>query len=89
MDFWRPLPSLEKERKIRRREFVSSIKRSIRKFHVLVMQCRQRNVPKRVMHVRVVVLVIKPIAFLTFSLPSPSSLLKLPFVSSVDGDLKS
>ena len=89
MDFWRPLPSLEKERKIRRRVFASSIKRSIRKFHVLVMQCRQRNVPRRVMHVRVVVLVIKPIAFLTFSLPSPSSLLNLPFVSSVDGDLKS
>jgi len=27
----------------------------------------------------------KPIAFLTFSLPSPSSLLKLPFVASSDG----
>ena len=27
----------------------------------------------------------KPIGFLTFSLPSPSSLLKLPFVVSSDG----
>ena len=46
-NFWRPHPSLERERKIRRRVFTSSIKRPIRKFHVLVVQWRQRNVPKQ------------------------------------------
>ena len=38
VDSWRPHPSLGRARKIRRRVFTSSIKRSIRKFHVLVVQ---------------------------------------------------
>ena len=33
---------------------------------------------KNVMHVQIVVLVIKPIAFVSFSLQSPSSDLKVP-----------
>ena len=51
----------------------SCLKREIRHFHVVVVQWRQRNVQKSVMHVQSCCLVIKPIAFLTFSLPSPSS----------------
>ena len=43
--------------------FPSAAKREIRHFHVVVVQKRQRNLQKSVM---------------TFSLPSPSSLLKLP-----------
>ena len=39
----------------------------------------KRNVPKSMLHVQsIFFFVIKPVAFLTFSLPSPSSLLKLP-----------
>ena len=40
-----------------------SIKREMRHFHVLVFQLRQRNVQKRVTY-KVLVLLIKPIAFL-------------------------
>ena len=43
--------------------FMSSTKREFRHFHVVVVQRRQKNVP---------------IDFLPFSLPPPSSLLKLP-----------
>ena len=55
------------------------------KFHVAVVRRRLRNVKKSVMHVQNCCfanlnLLSKPIAFLTFSLPSPSSLLKLPIV---------
>ena len=42
----------QKRRKIRRRSFKSSIKREVRPFYVVVMQRRQRNVPKSVMHVQ-------------------------------------
>ena len=52
LNSWRPHPSLERERKIGRRVFTSSIERPIRKFHVLVVQWRQRNVPKSVMYVQ-------------------------------------
>ena len=52
----------------------------IRDFHAVVVQWRQRDVQKKCA-IRVVLL-IKPIAFLKFSFPSPSSLLKL----SIDGD---
>ena len=69
--------SSKKERKFCRRLFTSSIKREVRKFHVVVEQCSQRNVQK---NVKIVVLLIKPIAFLKFSLPSPSSDLKVPFI---------
>ena len=63
---WGPDSSLERERKIRRRLFTFSINREIRHFHVY---CTFK-----------VVLLIKPIVFLPFSLPSPSSLLKLPII---------
>ena len=57
-------------------------KREIRHFDVVVVQGRQRNVQKSVMHVQS----CKPkhIGFLPFSLPlpSPSSMLKLPFIGT-------
>ena len=48
----------------------------ITQFHVVVVRRRKRKFTKRATHV--VVLLIRPIAFLSFSLPSPSSFLKLP-----------
>ena len=58
--------------------FPSSTKREIRHFHVVVVQRRQRNVQKKVMHVQSLLFCqSKPIAFLPFSLPSPSSLLEV------------
>ena len=46
-------------------------------FHVVVVQWRQRNVPKSVMHVQSCMFCqYKLIAFTSFSLKSPSSLLK-------------
>ena len=44
--------------------FTSSIKREIRKFHVLVVQRQERNVQKIVMHVQLLFCRSKPIAFL-------------------------
>ena len=63
-----------KRKNIRHRLFTSSIKFAIRHFHVVIVQGRQRNVQKSVMHVQSCCLLNKPIAFLR----SPSSLLKLP-----------
>ena len=57
--------------------FTSSTKREIRHFHVVVLQRQQRNAKKRVMHVQSCYFV----AFLPFSLPSPSSLVKPPVVA--------
>ena len=45
-------PSSEREIKFRCRLFMSSIKCKIRQFHVEVVQKRQRNVQKSVMHVQ-------------------------------------
>ena len=39
------------------------MKREIRHFHVVVVQKRERNVQKRVMHVQSCFLLIKPIVF--------------------------
>ena len=59
--------------------FPSSTKREFRRhFHVVVVQRRLRNVQKSVMHVQSCCF-----AFLPFSLPSPSSLLKLPNVATI------
>ena len=57
----------------------SSTKRRITKFHAVVAQARQRNVLKCVLQVQNLFLLIKPVVFLTFPtpLPSSSSLLKL------------
>ena len=52
----------------------SSKKRRIKKFHVVVVQWRQRNVQKNKDHKR---LIINQIAFLSLSSPSPSSSLNL------------
>ena len=71
-EFLRTILSLERERKFSRCLFTSMIKREIRHFPVVVVQWRQRNVQKSV------VLTIQPIAFLTFSLWSPSWHLKVP-----------
>ena len=43
---WGPHSSLERERKIRRRLFASSIKRENRKFHVVFAQWWQRKIQK-------------------------------------------
>ena len=73
-------PNSSSEREINRRCLsTSSITREIRHFYVVVVQNRERNVQKSVMHVRLVLL-IKPIAFLTFSLSSSSLHLKYTFV---------
>ena len=59
--------------------FTSSIKRETRRFHVVVVQQRQRNVHKsHDASVKLSLCQPKPNVFLSFSLPSPSSLLKLP-----------
>ena len=50
MNSWGPHSSLERERKFCCRLFTSSIKPEIRHFHVTVVQQRQRNVQKSVMH---------------------------------------
>ena len=70
---WGPHSSLERERKFHCRLFMSSIKREIRYFHVVVMLQWQRNVQKSV----IVFLLNKTIAVLAFLLPSLLSLLKL------------
>ena len=59
--------------------FKSSTKREIRHFHVVVVQLLQANVQKALCTCKVVVLLnLNLLHFLLFSLPSPSSLLKLP-----------
>ena len=63
--------------------FTSSIKRETRRFHVVVVQQRQRNVQNSVIHVQSCCFAnLKPNAFLSFALPSPSSLVKLPNVAN-------
>ena len=57
---------------------MSPIKHDIRHFHVVVVQKRKRNVQKVSSTCKVVVSPMKPIAFMKFSLPSPSSDLKVP-----------
>ena len=64
----------------------SSTKREIRQFHVVVVQRRHRDVQlKGMMHLQsccfACLNLAKPIAFFPLSLPSPSSLCKLPNVS--------
>ena len=67
--------------------FTSSIKREIRYFHVVVVQGRQRNVQRSVMHVHSCCFAQQTYCFfdvlVTVSLPSPSSLLKLPKFGSL------
>ena len=51
-EFLRTISSSERERKFSRCLFTSMIKREIRHFPVVVVQWRQRNVQKSVMHVQ-------------------------------------
>ena len=60
------------------RLYTSSIKRGIRHFQVVDVRWGRRNVQKVWCTCKVVVLLIKPINFLPFTLPSSLSLLKLP-----------
>ena len=58
--------------------YTPSTKREIRHFNVVVVKQRQRNVQKkRDARAKLLFCQSNPIAFLPFSLPSPSSLLKL------------
>ena len=84
---WQMFLELNSERavsKFRKRKescclvFPSSTKREFRHFHVVVVQRRQRNVQKSVMHVQSCCFANQTYCFLPFSLPSASSLLKLP-----------
>ena len=59
--------------------FPSSTRREIRHFHVVVVQRRQRNVQKSVMHVSSCCFAnLNLLVFSPFSFLSPSSLLELP-----------
>ena len=60
--------------------FPSSTKRENRHFHIVVVQQRLRNVQRRVVHVQSGC--FSNLNLLPYSLPSPSSLLKLPVVSN-------
>ena len=51
LNYQEPHPSLERQRNFRRRLFTSSIVRENRHFHVVVVQQRQKNVQKRLLHV--------------------------------------
>ena len=80
---WVPVPkrryrSSGKEKESRCLEFTSATKREISHFHVLVVQWRQRNVQKCVMHVEGSCFANLAYCFLPFSLTSLSSLLKVP-----------
>ena len=62
-----------------RKETKTKTKREIRYFYVAVVQWRQRNVHKSVMHVQSCC--FAHLKLFPFSLPSPSTLLKLPLVT--------
>ena len=70
--------SAGKEKESRCLVFTFSTKRETRHFHVVVVKWRQRNVPrKRDALAKLLFGQFKPIAFLPFSLTSPSSLLPI------------
>ena len=58
--------------------FPSSTKREIRHFHVAPATTGKKRTKKRDASAKLLFCLSKPIAFLTISLPSTSSLLKLP-----------
>ena len=71
----------KRKKKIVAYVLTSSIKHEIRKFHVVVVQWRLRNVQENVMHVQSCCLAnLSLLLFLTFPLPLPSWLRKLPIV---------
>ena len=67
--------------------FKFSTKREIRHFHVVLVQARQRNVQKSVMHVQSCCFgYLNQLLFLPFSLTAPSSFIKvarLGFLGSI------
>ena len=77
-NFKGPYLILEREIKFCRCLVTFFIKREIRHFHVVVVQKRERNIQKVWCTCKVVVLLIKPIVFMAFSLPSASLDLKVP-----------
>ena len=71
----------KRKKKIVAYVLTSSIKHEIRKFHVVVVQWRLRNVQKNVMHVQSCCLAnLNLLLFLTLPLPLPSWLRKLPII---------
>ena len=76
VEFWDCI-KVQKKKKKAVAVFTSFTKREIRHFHVVVVQWRQRNVQKNVTHAQSCCFAILS-AFMSFSLTSPSSLLKFP-----------
>ena len=84
VEFQRTVSKLTKTKRksvVRCLVFTSSIKREIRKFHVVIVQRRQKNVQKkRDARAKLLFYQSQAVAFLPFSLTSPSSLPKLPII---------
>ena len=72
-----PYASTVREIKFRRCLFTSSIKREIRRVHVVVVQKRAEKCTKSRVHVESCCFADKTFCFLTFSLPSASLDLKV------------
>ena len=81
-EFKGPYPSSEREIKFRRCLFTSSIKHEIRHFYVVVVQKRERNVQKKCDARAKLLFSYKTYCFffLTFSSPSASLDLKVPYI---------
>ena len=84
VEFQRTVSKLTKTKRksvVRCLVFTSSIKREIRKFHVVVVQRRQKKcTKKRDARAKLLFYQSQAVAFLPFSLTSPSSLPKLPII---------
>ena len=80
LDSWRNELKFRKRKRSYSCCFTSSIiiKRRLREFHVVVVRWRQKMNKKVCCTCKVVALLIKPFAFLTFSLPLPLSFPNLP-----------
>ena len=77
--------SLKKEKESCCLVFRSSTKRESRHFHVVVVQRRLRSTKKRDARAKLLFCQSKPIALLSFSLPSPSSSFQHPIISFSGG----
>ena len=90
VEFLRALSKFRKRKKIHCCLVTSSIKREIRHFHIVVVHKKSKEMYEKVWcKCKVVVLLIKPIDFLTFWFPSSSSDLKVPTVEDWLDRLKS
>ena len=69
LNFYKPYRSSERERKFCHCLFTSFTKREIRHFHVVVVQWRQTNIQKSVMHVQSCFFALSSYCFFTFSSP--------------------